>query len=188
VTFHYKLIELEAERVAKEQSSQSFENFPVECTELLRYVQGEVGIKLADLVPKDWVGWLSYLRNQQSVVICRGRAFKEGGMFGKHRAGLDVPTGLDSVTECRRGFDVSPPQDLDHLLINFGDMKEPRVFLWYGENIAPYKLIYQAEVSEDPHAELGSAIVEACTWVLQRPKHQTLPEFLKQLDAQNKSG
>lgn len=178
MTFHYRLIELEAERVAKEESSRGLQQFPVECEELLKYVQREVGIKLADLVPKDWQGWLSYLRSKQSAVICRGRAFKERGAFGKFRAGLDVLYGLDSITEFQRGFDVSPPQDLDHLLINFGANVQPKVFLWYGENIAPYKLIYQAEVAADPHVELCDAIVEACTWILKRPKDKTLSDFL----------
>lgn len=185
MTFHYKLIELEAERVAKEQSSRGLETFPVECTVLMQYVQRSVEIKLADAVPKDWVGWLSYPR-KQSLVICRGRAFKVGGPFGKHRAGLDVPNGADAIADFQRGFDVSCPQDLDHLLLNFGQNANPRAYLWYGENIAPYKLIYEAEVASEPHQELSDAIVEACTWVMKRPKHQTLNEFLAQLDAQNR--
>lgn len=180
MTFHYRLIELEAERVAKEESNRGLRQFPVECGVLLEFVQRQVEIKLADLVPKDWQGWLSYLRNKESVVVCRGRAFKIGGAFGKHRAGLDVPYGADSITEFQRGFDVSPPQDLDHLLVNFGADAQPKVFLWYGENIAPYKLIFQDEVNSEPHAELSDAIVEACTWILQRPKHQTLSDFLAQ--------
>jgi hypothetical protein len=102
-------------------------------------------------------------------------------MFGKPRAGLDVPGGVDTITEFQRGFDVSPPQELDHLLINFGgDVGTPKVFLWYGENIAPYKLIFMADVESDPHHELGEAIVEACTWIMKRPKHQTLNDFLKE--------
>jgi hypothetical protein len=180
VTFHYRLIELEAERVAKVESSRGLQRLTVECDALLQYVQREVGIKLADLVPKDWQDWLSYIREKQSMVICRGRAFKIGGAFGKHRAGLDVTYGADSINDFQRGFDVSPPQDLDHLLINFGVEAQPKVFLWYGENIAPYKLIYEADVSADPHTDLSAAIVEACTWIMTRPKHQTLSDFLRE--------
>lgn len=183
MTFHYRLIELESERVAKEQSRRGFSELPVECTELMYFVQREIGVRLADPVPKDWQGFLSYLRNKDSLVVCRGRAFKQG-MMGKTRAGLDVPTGLDTITEIQRGFDVSVPQDLDHLLINFGgDRDKPRVFLWYGENIAPYKLIFMADVEADPHHELGEAIVEACTWIMKRPKHQTLSDYLKEIGA-----
>jgi hypothetical protein len=101
-------------------------------------------------------------------------------MFGGTRAGFDVPMGLDSVTEYRRGFDVSPPQDLDHLLVNFGmDGERIRVFLWYGENIAPYKLIFAADLTDEPHKELAEAIVEACIWIAKRPKHETLEAFLQ---------
>lgn len=184
MTFHYKLIELEAERVALQQSRKGFADFPVECSVIMEYVEQEVGVKLADVVPKDWQGWLYYRRsNKESLTICRGRAFKVGGITGKTRAGLDLPIlGLDAITEYQRGFDVSPPQELDHLLINFGgDQSNPRVFLWYGENIAPYKLIFADELTNDPHNELSSAIVEACSWILKRPKHLTLNEFLKTL-------
>lgn len=186
MTFHFRLIELEAERVAKEQSSRGLQTFPVECAVLLQYVQRGVEIKLGDLVPKDWVGWLSYARNKQSLVISRGRAFKIGGAFGKHRAGLDVPNGADAVADFQRGFDVSPPQDLDHLLLNFGENDNPRAYLWYGQNFAPYKLIYEAEVAAEPHQELSDAIVEACTWIMKRPTHQTLDDFLEDLDAKNR--
>jgi len=180
VTFHYKLIELESERVAKEQSRQGFSDLPVECFVLMQYVEREVGVRLADLVPKDWQGWLSYQRNKQALVICRGRAFKES-TFGKVRAGLNVPNGLDSINETQRGFDISPPQDIDHLLINFGgETEDPRVFLWYGENFAPYKLIYMAQVDTDPHTELDEAIVEACTWIMKRPKDKPLSQFLQE--------
>lgn len=181
MTFHYRLIELEAERAAKEQSRHGLSVLPVECLSLLEYQEREVGLRLGDQVPKEWQGWLSYMRNKQSLVICRGRAFKTSA-FGKYRAGLDVPTGMDSITDAERGFDVSPPQDLDHLLINFGQPdKAARVFLWYGENIAPYKLIFQADVSDDPHNLLSEAIVEACTWIMKRPKHITLSQFLQTL-------
>lgn len=174
--FHYKLIELESELAAKEESAKGLAEFPPECSALMEYVQQEIGVQLANLVPKDWKGWLSYLRGQ-SLIVCRGRAFKEG-MFGKVRAGLDLPGGLDSVTESQRGFDVSPPQE-DHLLLNFGGkQRDVNVYLWYGENISPYKLIYKADLEQDPHTELSAAIVEACTWILTRPKHQTLNQFL----------
>jgi hypothetical protein len=177
--FHYKLIELESELIAKEQSQKGFAELPPECKVLLEFIEQEVGARLAMPVSKDWKGWLTYKRNKDSLVICRGRGFREG-MLGKYRAGLDVANGLDSVTEYQRGFDVSPPQDLDHLLVNFGgeSHQEPRVFLWYGENIAPYKLIFMADVETDPHAQLVDAIVQACKWILTRPKDQTLSQFL----------
>jgi hypothetical protein len=172
---------LESELAAKEQSQKGFEQLPPECTVLLDFIEQQIGVPLAAPVPKDWKGFLFYRRHQQSTIICRGRVFKEG-VFGKHRAGLDVAYGQDTINDHLRAFDVSPPQDLDHLLINFGgEAKSPRVFLWYGENIAPYKLIFMAEVESDPHKELSDAVVEACTWILQRPKDQTLPQFLEKL-------
>lgn len=178
--FHHKLLELEAEIAAKEQSKNKLEVFPPECVGILDFVEKEVEVRLGDKVPKEWVGWISYRRNKQSLVVLRGRAFKEG-IFGSFRAGFDVPMGLDSITEYQRGFDVSPPQDLDHLLVNFGlDGDKVRVFLWYGENIAPYQLIFAEDLAEDPHKELAEAIVEACIWIAKRPKHQTLEAFLKQ--------
>lgn len=180
MTFHFKLIELEAEVLAKQQSAKGFQDLPVECSTLLHFIEQEIGLRLADKVPKDWHGWLCYKRNRQSLVICRGRAFKEGA-FSPYRAGLDVPNGLDSITEQLRGLDVTPPQDLDHLLINFGGtVDEPKLFAWYGENIAPYKLIYMADVAADPHVELSAMIVEGCTWIMTRPKHQTLLKFLQE--------
>lgn len=182
MTFHYKLIELESERVAKEQSREGLPELSLECTLLMQYIGREIGVRLADPVPKDWQGWLYYIRAKQSLVVCRGRAFKQG-VFGKSRAGLDVDYGLDTITDAQRGFDVSVPQDLDHLLINFGgEVDNPRVFLWYGENLAAYKLIYMADVESDPEFELGEAIVEACTWIVKRPKHQTLNQYLKTLN------
>lgn len=182
--FHHKLLELEAELAAKEQTKHKLESLPPECIGILDFVEKDVELRLADKVPKDWRGWISYRRNKQSMVILRGRAFKDG-VFGPHKAGMDVPMGLDSITEYQRGFDVSPPQDLDHLLINFGmDGDNCRVFLWYGENIAPYKLVFAADLSDDPHKELSEAIVEACTWIMKRPKHQTLEAFLKAMQPQ----
>ena len=179
--FHYKLIELESEIIARDQSKKGLGEISPECGAIMKFIADQVGISLCTPVPKDWKGWLSYLRNKQSLVICRGRAFKEG-MFGKTKAGLDVPNGLDSIADCQRGFDVSPPQELDHLLINFGGTNDiPRCFLWYGENIAPYKLIFQADVRDDPHNELADAVVEACGWILTRPKDKTLTEFLEEV-------
>jgi hypothetical protein len=179
--FHYRLIELEAELAAKEQSQKGLDRLTVECATLLDYLQQQVGVRLADPVPRDWKGWLSYKRAHQSLVICRGRAFKQG-MFGKHKAGMDVGHGADAISEAERGFDVTPPQDLDHLLVNFGGAEAaPRVFLWYGENIAPYKLIFAADVNADPHIELSEAVVEACTWIIKRPKDMTLSQFLETL-------
>src|SRR5437016_5663395 len=115
--FDYRLIELEAEQAAKEQSRQGFAHLPAECMALLEFAERDVGIVLGGPVPKDWHGWLYYRRGKDALVVCRGRAFAEGGKF---RAGLDVAYGLDTITEYKRGFDVSPPQDLDHLLLNFG--------------------------------------------------------------------
>ncbi len=183
--FHLKLLELESELLAKQQSSQGLPALPHSCKALIEYVEKEVEVSLAAKVPSDWRGWLTYKRNGDSLIVCRGQAFSEGGMFGgKHRAGLAVAYGLDTVTEYQRHFDVSPPAELDHLLLNFGNEENPKVFLWYGENLAHYKLIYTAEVADDPHAELGNAVVEACTWILQRPKELTLLEFLKNIERQ----
>ncbi len=178
--FHHKLLAVESELVAKAQSKVCFDRIPPECEGLLEYVEQEVEVKLAGKVPKDWKGWLSYRKNKkQALVVLRGRAFKDG-MFGAIKAGADVPFGLDTVTEYQRGFDISPPQDLDHLLVNFGhNGKQFRIFLWYGENIAPYKLVFAADVEDDPHHELSNAVVEACIWILKRPKQMTLEHYLK---------
>ncbi|MBX9688530.1 MAG: hypothetical protein K2X27_17610 [Candidatus Obscuribacterales bacterium] len=179
--FHHRLLEIEAELAAKEQSKHKLEVLPPECQAMLSYLEKSVELRLGDKVPKDWVGWMSFRRNnKQSLVIIRGRAFKDGA-FGQHRAGLDVPMGHDAITEYQRGFDVTPPQDLDHLLVNFGlDGDEFRIFLWYGENIAPYKLIFAANLADEPYKELDEAIVEACIWIIKRPKHQTLEAFLRE--------
>ena len=180
--FHHRLLEIEAELKAKEQAKLTSDNISPECFGLLQYIEKEIEVRLGDKVPKDWQGWLSYCRNKQSTVILRGRAFKDG-MFGTFKAGADVAFGLDTITDHQRGFDVSPPQDLDHLLINFGrDGNDFRIFLWYGENFNPYKLIFAADVDDDPHKELSEAVVEACIWILKRPKHMTLPQFLKELE------
>ena len=100
-------------------------------------------------------------------------------MFKNYRVGLDMAGGGDAIADYRRGYDVSPPADIDHLLINFGTGQAIKVFLWYGYNIAPYRLIYQAEVATNPVDELKAAIVEACVWIMKRPKDKALNEFLK---------
>ncbi|MBZ0186951.1 MAG: hypothetical protein K8F91_11960 [Candidatus Obscuribacterales bacterium] len=181
-TFHARLLELESELIAKEESAKGIEELTPDCVLLLESVEDEIGVKLGDQVPKDWRGWLSYYRSKDQLFICRGRAFKESGMFGKHRAGCDVAHGLDSVTEYRRGFDVTPPQDLDHLLVNFGGGNSIRVFLWYGENISPYRLIFEADMADEPHHHLKEAVIEACVWIIKKPKELTLPEYIQSLE------
>ncbi len=185
--FHARLLELESEIIAKEQAARGLKEVPLECGLLLESIEKDIGLRLGDEAPSDWRGWLTFRRTKEQVdrrldinlIICRGRTFKESGLFGKHRAGLDVSYGLDSVTEYRRGFDVSPPQDLDHLLINFGSGESVKVFLWYGENIAPYRLIFEAEIQDEPHENMSEAVVEACIWIATKPKDMTLPEFLE---------
>ncbi|MCC7528302.1 MAG: hypothetical protein IT342_07255 [Candidatus Melainabacteria bacterium] len=189
--FNHKLMELESELLAKQQCAGGLLDLPYECELCLQSIEQEVGIKLGSPTPKDWKGWLSYRRKDASdsqggksncgLVVLRGRACSEGGMFAKWKAGLDVPFAVDTVTEFKRGFDVTPPQDLDHLLINFGRGKSTRVFVWYGENIAPYRLIFEADVDEDHDAPLKEALTEACVWIMTRPKETTLAEFLKGL-------
>lgn len=177
--FHARLLELEAEIIAKEEAQRGLKELTPECEILLAIVEEEIGLKLADAAPADWKGWLTYRRGKDKLIICRGRAFKEPGMFGKHRAGLDVSFGIDTITEYKRGFDVSPPQDLDHLLVNFGLGENLRVFLWYGENIAAYRLIFEDELSDNTDDALKDALAEACVWIIKKPKELTLPEFLK---------
>src|SRR5438067_1601743 len=118
--FHLRLLELESEMIAKEQSEKGFAEFPPDCKCLLQFAEKQVEVRLADKVPKAWRGWLTYKRKNEQLIICRGRAFANGGIFGKCQGGLDVTFGLDTITEYERGFDVTPPQDLDHLLLNFG--------------------------------------------------------------------
>ncbi len=177
--FHARLLELESEIIAKEEAQRGLKQMTPDCDLLLQTVEKEIGLKLADPAPSDWKGWLTYRRGVDKLIICRGRSFKESGMFGKYRAGLDVPFGLDTLAEYRRGFDVSPPQDLDHLQVNFGCGDSIRVFLWYGENVAAYRLIFEAEMAEDPDEDLKEAVVEACVWIATKPKELTLPEFLR---------
>ena len=178
---HPRLQEMEAELAAIEQSKHELEVLPPECTAMLDYIERDIEVRLGDRVPNVWKGWISYRRQcKQSIIILRGRSFKEG-MLAAFRAGFDVPQGHDAITEYQRGFDVSPPQDLDHLLVNFGvDGDRFRVFLWYGENIAPYQLIFAADLDDDPFNLLSAAVLESCLWILKRPKHKTLEEFLQE--------
>lgn len=181
-SFHARLLELESELIAKEEAQRGIDELSEDCEQLLQSVEREIGVKLANKVPKDFRGWVTYRRKKDQLIIVRGKAFKDGGLFPKHLAGLDVSFGLDTATEYSRGFDVSPPQDLDHLSVNFGRGAEGkvRVFLWFGENIAPYRLIFEAVMSEEPHNQLKEAVIEACVWIMKKPKELTLPEFLEQ--------
>ncbi len=179
-TFHARLIELESEIIAKEEAARGIKELTPDCEILLATVENELSVKLGDQVASDWKGWISYRRANSQQIIARGRAFKESGLFGKRRAGLDVAYGLDTISEHRRGFDVSPPQDLDHLLLNFGSGDSGvKVFLWYGENIAPYRLIFECDMADEPQDELKDAVLEACGWIVNKPKGVTLPEYLK---------
>jgi hypothetical protein len=175
-------LELESELLAKEETKRlaNVDTLPPECELLLEELERELAPTLASPIGSNWKGFLTYRRKLGELVICRGRSFKEGGMFGKWRAGLDVAYGLDTATEYLRKFDVSPPQDLDHLMVNFGRGEDLRVFLWYGENISPYRLIFQTDMNESPEDPLNTAISEALGWIMRKPKALTLPEFLKQ--------
>ena len=181
---HIKLLELESELMAKEQSKRGFVQFPHECELLLQSIEREIATRLADKVNSDWRGWLTFRRDKRALVICRGQAFCEGGIFPKWKAGLGVPYGLDSINDMSRGFDVGPPPEIDHLRINFGSedgsLGSTKVFLWYGENISPYRLIFMRTMDEDPEEALSNAIAEACQWILRRPKEKSLSEFLQE--------
>lgn len=176
--FHARLLELESELLAKQEAERGLNELTPECGILLNQVENEIGARLADKTVKDWKGWLTFRRGTSSLIICRGRSFQFGAIFPQWKCGFDIVNGADSVREAERKFDVTPPQDLDHLLVNFGVGKTTRVFLWYGENIAPYRLIFEEELDADPEQALREAIVEACVWILTKPKEQTLPEFL----------
>ena len=178
--FHLKLLELEAELIAKEEAARGLPSMTFESNLLLDTLEQEVGLKLGDKAPRQWRGWLTYRHDKTSLVICRGRSFSSGFVIEKWRAGLDLPNGADAIADYERGFDVTPPQDLDHLLVNFGSGETTRVFLWYGENIAAYRLIFEASLDDNPEEVLHEAVLEACGWILKRPKHTTLVEFLKQ--------
>lgn len=209
---HIKLLELESEIIAKEEAARakSLAVLPAECDLLRQHVEHEIGLHLADSTASDWRGWLTYRRGSSELIIIRGRAFKESGMFGKVRAGLDFLGGPDTIADYSRQFDVSAPQDLDHLMINFGVVPSKtkglvknstddldfsnsssnnslndtacgaRVFLWYGENLAPYRLIFEDEVSADPQHNLLNAVAEGLSWIVAKPKELTLLQFLKQ--------
>ncbi|HEY9680202.1 MAG TPA: hypothetical protein V6C86_01260 [Oculatellaceae cyanobacterium] len=178
MSFHNRLIEAESELIAKRESERGVSELSAEGLLLLDEIEQEIGIRLGDKAPKGWEGWITY-RRKNAIIVCRGRSFAEGGMFKTHRVGLDVPSGMDAIADYKRGYDVSPPADIDHLLVNFGVEEALKVFLWYGHNIAPYKLIYQSEVASNPAEELKAAIIEACLWILKRPKDKSLNEFLK---------
>lgn len=185
---HIKLLELEAEKLAREAARKAAEDktLPAECEHLKAHIEEEVGIKLAAPVANDFAGWLTYRRASGDLIIIRGRAFKSSSLLGlvKWRAGLDFTSGQDSINEFQRGFDVSPPQQLDHLMINFGKSKKEdlRVFLWYGENIAPYRLIYEDDLDNDiENKKLLEAVLEGLSWVLNKPKELTLPDYLKKM-------
>ena len=183
-----RLLELEAELIAKEEAQKlaGTTELPADCLILLENLEKDLSPQLTGTVAPDWKGFLTYRRNKSELIVCRGRAFKETGMFGKWRSGLDVPYGLDTMTEYKRGFDVSPPQDLDHLMVNFGVGKTVRVFLWYGENISPYRLIFQAEIEDYPEDALHAAVSEGLGWIVNKPKNLTLPEYFKQIKAGEK--
>ena len=149
--FHAKLLELESELLAKEEASRVGSQLPPECESIMQEIENEVGAKLADKSVKDWRGWLTFRRAKNSVVICRGQSFSTGGITPQWRIGFAIVNGSDSVRERMRGFDVSPSPDLDHLLLNFGmGDRYTKVFLWYGEHIAPYRLIFEADVTQSP--------------------------------------
>jgi hypothetical protein len=173
--FHFKLLELEGELLAKDLIEQKI-TLTEECESLLKFIETEIGVCLGDPVPKGWRGWLSYRRHKNSLTICRSRAFSHGS---KMTAGLDVAYGFDAITEYQRGFDVTPPSELDHLLINFHLLDEPHILIWYGENIAPYQLFFDKEASYTIEPDLKEAIAQGCIWILTKPKSLTLLKFLK---------
>lgn len=176
--FHYKLLELESELLAKELAGEEAVLTP-ECEQLLQFIESEVGLRLADRAPKNWRGWITYRRQKNSLVILRGRSFQEPGLFLRdHRAGFDVPYGFDAVTEYQRGFDITPPQELDHLQINFRLVNPPHAMVWYGENIAPYRLYFEIDAAFESENQLKDAVAEGCVWILTKPKNLTLSEFL----------
>ena len=99
-SFHARLIELESEIIAKEEAEAGIAELTPDCQVMLEMVEKEVGVKLADRVPGDFRGWISYRRlkeNLHELVINRGRAFKEGGLFPRHLAGCDVSFGFLTI-------------------------------------------------------------------------------------------
>lgn len=186
-------MEMEAELIAREQIARAESDdgriLSAKSLFFLQEIGNEIGLELAQQCASDFRGWLRYTRKgsrgagSSDLVLLRGRAFKEGGLFGKHRAGLDVVNGLDHALEYLRKIDVSPPPDLDHLLINFGRGQEKdaqdHVFIWYGENVAPYRLIFEHQVEELSLETLHQALAQGLEWILSKPKDLTLPQFLK---------
>jgi hypothetical protein len=182
--FHFKLIELESELLAKELTELETELTP-ECDFLLQFVEAEIGVRLAESSFKNWRGWLTYRRKKSALIVCRGRAFVEGTFFPKWRAGLDLPNGMDAITDYQRGFDVAPPPELDHLLINFRPGQTPQIMVWYGENLAPYHLFFQSDATGETEPELKEAVAHGCIWILQKPENTTLPAYLKEQGSQS---
>jgi hypothetical protein len=179
--FHARLLELETDLMLQRQNEKPLAELPADCSELIAYLERMLEVKLGSKVPHDWQGWLSYRRPGGCLVILRGRAYRENIFSNVHRAGIDYELGLQSIYEYAHGFDLVPPSSLDHLKINFSSEAKVKVLLWYGENLAEYKLIYFGEVVDDPHHDLSEAIVEGCHWIVKRPAEQTLVEFLKTL-------
>ena len=185
MSIYQKLLELEAEIIAQNSRNDAAllkqSQLSGECLFLLDSVENEIGMKLGIKTGAKWSGWVSF-RRPQALLIARGRAFSEGGFFPTHRAGLDTLGGLSSAVEAMRGFDVTPPAEMDYLLMNFANAKDTKVILWYAENIAAYRPVFEANVDEEPLERLHEAVVEACKWIVNRPKSKTLIEYLKQLD------
>jgi hypothetical protein len=175
--FHFRLLELESELLAQELAKQEVP-LTADCEELLAFLEVEIGMILGARAPKDWRGWLSYRRQNNSLVILRGQSYLEGGLFPKYRASFAESSGVEAAYEYERGFDVTPPQNLDHLLVNFRLGNPPSILVWYGENIAPYKLFFEAEATYAVEDRLKEAIAEGCIWILTKPKDLTLSEFL----------
>ncbi len=175
--FHYKLLELESQLMAKELAGREAV-LSEDCESLVHFIEAQIGMKLASPAQKDWRGWICYRRQKNSLVVVRGKAFRQSGIFANYLAGLDVPYGLDTITEYQRGFDISPPQELDHLLINFRLTDPPHVLILYGENISPYQLYFEDEAICHNQEKLKDAIAEGCIWILSKPKEMTLSQYL----------
>jgi len=176
--FHFKLIQLESDLLAKSLSNQETELTP-DCEFLLQAIEAEIGLRLADTCFKGWQGWITYRRKKSSLVVCRGRSFAEGVFFRKYRAGFDAPNGMDAVTDYQRRFDVTPSQDIDHLLINFRPGTPPKILVFYGENLAPYQLFFEEEADMSIQPEVEEAIAQGCVWILEKPKGTTIATYLE---------
>lgn len=185
MSFYQKLVELEAEIIAQNSRNsaavQKKSELSGDSIFLLNSVEDEIGMKLGNKTGGAWTGWVTF-RRPQALLICRGRAFTEGGFFPVYRAGLDNLNGLTSIAEAMRGFNVTPPAEMDYLLLNFVHDNNTKVILWYAENIAAYRPVFEANVEEEPLERLHEAIVDACKWIVNRPKSITLMEYLKQLE------